>query len=48
MVRGNIEYGYNYFTDNGDKTITDEATGLMWMQEDNAAGVVWTRCSCLC
>ncbi len=41
MVRGNPEYGINDFTDNGDGTITDQATELMWMQEDNGEGVLW-------
>ena len=41
MVRGNLSYGINEFTDNGDGTISDHATELMWMQEDNAAGVLW-------
>ncbi len=35
-VRGNTNYGVNDFTDNGDGTITDEATGLMWMKVDSA------------
>jgi hypothetical protein len=34
-VRGNPDYGINAFIDNGDDTITDEATGLMWMREDS-------------
>ena len=34
-VRGNEKYGINDFTDNGDGTITDKATGLMWMQRDS-------------
>jgi len=34
-VRGNPEYGKNKFTDNGDGTITDSATGLMWMKTDS-------------
>ncbi|HJN11373.1 MAG: DUF1566 domain-containing protein [Pirellulaceae bacterium] len=34
-VRGNIEYGKNQFHDNGDGTITDQATGLTWMQQDS-------------
>ncbi len=41
MVRGNPSYGINEYTDNGDGTITDHATELMWMQEDNAEGVIW-------
>jgi hypothetical protein len=40
-VRGNTNYGVNNFTDNGDGTITDEATGLMWMQDDNSEGLNW-------
>jgi hypothetical protein len=34
-VRGNPEYGRNEFHDNGDNTITDRATGLMWMKLDS-------------
>jgi len=40
-VRGNTEYGINQFVDNGDGTISDEATELMWMQEDNGEGLNW-------
>lgn len=40
-VRGNNDYGQNDFTDNGDGTITDNATGLMWMQDDNGKGIAW-------
>ncbi|MCB1186881.1 DUF1566 domain-containing protein [bacterium] len=36
-VRGNPQYGINQFTDNGDGTITDEATGLDWMQLDSGS-----------
>lgn len=31
----------NDFTDNGDGTITDEATGLMWMQDDAGLALEW-------
>ncbi len=41
FVRGNTEYGKNRFTDNGDGTITDSATGLMWQQSDNGNGLNW-------
>lgn len=41
LVRGATDYGVNDFEDNGDGTITDNATGLMWMQDDNGEGVVW-------
>ncbi len=41
MVRGNILYGINDFIDNGDGTITDNATGLMWQQSDDGASRDW-------
>ncbi|WP_179319609.1 Lcl C-terminal domain-containing protein [Winogradskyella helgolandensis] len=41
MVRGNTSYGENDFTDNGDGTITDSATGLMWQQADNSETYDW-------
>lgn len=41
LVRGNPEYGFNNFRDNRDGTITDEATGLMWTQDDNGEGINW-------
>ncbi len=34
-VRGNPRYGKNDFRDNGDGTVTDRATGLMWMKYDS-------------
>ena len=34
-VRGNTRYGTNNFRDNGDGTITDSTTGLMWMKIDS-------------
>jgi hypothetical protein len=40
-VRGGDGYGLNDFVDNGDGTITDLATGLMWMQEDSGTGYDW-------
>lgn len=36
-VRGNPSYGQNSFVDNGDGTVTDRATGLMWMRDDSGA-----------
>ncbi len=36
-VRGNIDYGQNQFVDNGDGTVSDLATGLMWMKADSGA-----------
>ena len=41
LVRGNEEYGKNNFVDNGDGTITDLATGLMWQQSDSGRGMDW-------
>ena len=40
-VRGNELYGQNDFIDNGDSTVSDEATGLMWMQDDSQIGMDW-------
>ncbi len=40
-VRGNTSYGINDFTDNGDSTITDAATSLMWMQYDSDSAMIW-------
>lgn len=46
-VRGALNYGVNDFVDNGDGTITDRATGLMWMQVDSghlgAGGLNWEQ-----
>ena len=39
-VRGNT-YGINNFVDNGDGTITDQATGLMWQKSDSGQGMIW-------
>ncbi len=41
FVRGNLHYGYNKFIDNGDGTITDEATGLIWQKEDSKIALDW-------
>jgi hypothetical protein len=40
-VRGGDNYGINDFTDNGDGTVTDMATGLMWSQDDSGEGMNW-------
>jgi hypothetical protein len=40
-VRGNPSYGKNDFNDNGDGTITDRATGLIWSKADSAKGMNW-------
>lgn len=41
FVRGNINYGKNEFTDNGDGTVSDLATGLMWQKSDSGRGLDW-------
>jgi hypothetical protein len=40
-VRGNTSYGKNNFKDNGDNTISDQATGLMWSKDDSKTGLDW-------
>jgi len=40
-VRGDSGYGVNDFVDNGDGTITDQSTGLTWMQADSGTGLNW-------
>lgn len=39
LVRGAADYGINAFVDNGDGTVTDTATGLMWSQVDSGDSV---------
>ena len=39
LCRGNTDYGKNSFADNGDDTVTDNATGLMWSQDDSGPQV---------
>jgi hypothetical protein len=41
LVRGNPGYGENDFEDNGDGTITDHATGLMWERADDGGEMNW-------
>ncbi len=41
-VRGPTDYGVNDFIDNGDGTITDNATGLMWAKDDSGSGMNWS------
>jgi hypothetical protein len=36
-IRENSSYGVNDFSDNSDGTITDNATGLMWSQDDSGS-----------
>jgi arylsulfatase A-like enzyme len=40
-TRGGGEYGQNDFVDNGDGSVTDIATGLMWSLDDSAVGLNW-------
>jgi len=40
-VRGKTGYGLNQFADNGDGTISDQATGLTWMQTDSQRALGW-------
>jgi hypothetical protein len=40
-VRGSLAYGVNLLLNNGDGTISDLATGLMWQQTDNGSGMDW-------
>lgn len=47
-VRGNTNYGINDFVDNGDGTISDNATGLMWMQNDSGVGLNWGEALAYC
>ncbi len=42
-VRGNAAYGKNDFHDNGDGTVTDRATGLMWQKADSEKGMNWQQ-----
>jgi hypothetical protein len=42
-VRGNPAYGRNDFHDNGDGTVADRATGLMWQKADSGKGMNWEQ-----
>ena len=42
LVRGKTNYGINNFVDNGNQTITDNETKLMWAKNDNGSGLNWT------
>ena len=42
-VRGNTSYGLNNYQNNGDGTVTDAATGIMWTQSDSAVGMDWGK-----
>ena len=47
-VRGGSAYGINDFVDDGDGTVTDQTTHLMWQQDDNGAGVIWEDALAYC
>ena len=42
-VRGNNSFGINALSDNGDSTISDNATDLMWMKNDSQVGMNWEQ-----
>lgn len=42
------DYGVNAFIDNGDGTVTDQATGLMWQQADDGIRREWTEALAYC
>ncbi len=46
-VAGNTKYGINNFVDNGDNTISDSATNLMWHKNDTASSD-WDDAITLC
>jgi hypothetical protein len=48
MVRGNTAYGINNFMDNGDGTVTDSATGLMWQKADDGILRNWENALLYC
>ncbi len=47
FVRGDT-YGQNDFADNGDGTVSDRATGLVWMREDSKKGMAWEEALGFC
>jgi hypothetical protein len=47
-VRGNSNYGINSFVDNGNDTIADLSTGLIWMKSDSGTGVDWSGALAYC
>lgn len=48
MVRGVTTYGINNYSDNGDGTITDNATALMWQQADDGNTYDWENSLSFC
>lgn len=47
-VRDAVDYGKNDFVDNGDDTILDRATGLMWQKADSEVGMKWVDALAYC
>ncbi len=47
-VRGNPEYGKNKLVDNGDGTVSDLATGLMWAKSDSPDSMNWEDALAYC
>jgi len=47
-VRGNTLYAINEFHDNGDGTVSDSATGLMWAKYDSGHGLNWEEALGFC
>ena len=47
-VHGNTDYGVNAYVDNGNGTVTDNATGLTWMQSDSGVGMNWNDALAYC
>ena len=47
-VRGGSNYGQNAFVDNGNGTISDNATGLVWSQADSGSGMNWESALAYC
>ncbi len=47
-VRGGSDYGTHSHTDNGDGTVTDGATGLVWQKSDDGVGRNWQEALVFC
>jgi hypothetical protein len=42
-VRGRVDHGRSDLVDNGDGTVTDRSTGLMWSRADSGVGLDWPQ-----
>jgi hypothetical protein len=47
-VRGSSSFGANQFVDNGDDTISDQASGLVWQKADSGKGMDWQAALAYC